>query len=231
MKCKGFIAYNSHFRFHISDFTPVVDIIKKYFPELSAAQLEQLAQLAELYKEWNGKINVISRKDIDNVIEHHILHSLAIAKAIQFEPGTDVLDLGTGGGLPGIPLAIYFEDVFFTCIDSRKKKAYVTQEIVKALQLTNCIALQQRAEEFKEKFDFVVCRAVAPIDKLKAWTEHLIKKDHANPLPNGILALKGGNPKSEIKLLPHYEFTEIYELSDYFDLEYYQEKYLMYLQM
>lgn len=206
-------------------------IIKKYFPELSKLQLEQLAHLAELYKEWNTKINVISRKDIDNVIEHHILHSLAIAKAIQFEPGTDVLDLGTGGGLPGIPLAIYFEDVFFTCIDSRNKKAYVTEEIVKALQLRNCIALQQRAEEYKEKFDFVVCRAVAPIDKLKAWTQHLFKEEQVNPMPNGIFALKGGNPKNEIRLLPHYEFTEIYKLSDYFDLEYYQEKYLMYLQM
>ncbi|MFK7951074.1 MAG: 16S rRNA (guanine(527)-N(7))-methyltransferase RsmG [Saprospiraceae bacterium] len=208
-----------------------VEVIKKYFPELSETQLSQLSQLAKLYTEWNAKINVISRKDIDNVVEHHILHSLAIAKAIQFDPGTDVLDLGTGGGLPGIPLAIYFDDVFFTCIDSRKKKAYVTQEIVKALQLKNCIALQQRAEEFKEKFDFVVCRAVAPIDKLKTWTEHLFKEDQANSLPNGILALKGGNPKNEIKLLPHYEFTEVYELSDYFDLEYYQEKYLMYLQM
>lgn len=208
-----------------------MDIIKKYFPELSTFQLEQLAKLAELYKAWNAKINVISRKDIDNVVEHHILHSLAIAKVIQFEPGADVLDLGTGGGLPGIPLAIYFDDVFFTCIDSRKKKALVTQEVIKALQLTNCIGLQQRAEEFKEKFDFVVCRAVAPIDKLKLWTEHLIKVDHVHPVPNGILALKGGNPKKEIQLLPHFEFTEIYELSDYFDLEYYQEKYLMYLQM
>ena len=209
----------------------LMNIIKKYFPELSDEQLNQLDKLAALYKEWNSKINVISRKDIDNVIEHHIMHSLAIAKVIQFEAGTDVLDLGTGGGLPGIPLAIYFDDVFFTCIDSRKKKAFVTQEIIKALQLTNCIAMQQRAEEFKEKFDFVVCRAVAPIDKLKSWTEHLIKQDHFNALPNGILALKGGNPKDEIKLLPHYEYTDVYQLSDYFEAEYYQEKYLMYLQM
>ncbi|MFT6937914.1 MAG: 16S rRNA (guanine527-N7)-methyltransferase, partial [Saprospiraceae bacterium] len=112
-------------------------ILKKYFPELTEKKLAQLSQLADLYKEWNDKINVISRKDIDNVIEHHILHSLAIAKAIQFKPGTDVLDLGTGGGLPGIPLAIYFEDSFFTLIDSRKKKAFVTQEVLKALELPN----------------------------------------------------------------------------------------------
>lgn len=208
-----------------------MNILQQYFPELTEQQLAQLVALAELYKEWNTKINVISRKDIDNVIEHHILHSLAIAKSIQFEPSSDVLDLGTGGGLPGIPLAIYFDDVFFTCIDSRKKKAFVTQEIIKALQLTNCRALQQRAEEYKAKFDFVVCRAVASIDKLKNWTEHLFKTEQINSVPNGIFALKGGNPKTEIKLLPHYEFTEIHELSDYFDLEYYEEKYLMYLQM
>ncbi len=207
------------------------NILKAYFPELSEQKIEQLHQLADLYKEWNSKINVISRKDIDNVIEHHILHSLAIAKAIQFEPGTDVMDLGTGGGLPGIPLAIYFEDAFFTLIDSRQKKAYVTQEIIKALQLRNCRALQMRSEEYKEKFDFVVCRAVAPIDKLKAWTEHLFKTTNENPMPNGIFALKGGDPKAELKLLPRYEYTEIYPLSKFFNLEYYNEKYLMYLQV
>jgi 16S rRNA (guanine527-N7)-methyltransferase len=205
-------------------------ILKKYFPELTEKQITQLHQLADLYKEWNSKINVISRKDIDNVIEHHILHSLAIAKVIQFEPGSDILDLGTGGGLPGIPLAIYFEDSYFTLIDSRKKKAFVTEEIVKALQLPNCRAMQQRAEEYKEKFDFVVCRAVAPIDKLRSWTYHLIKQDNYNAIPNGILALKGGNPKEEVKLLEKFEFTEVYPLRDFFKLEYYDEKYLMYLQ-
>ncbi|MFT5834478.1 MAG: 16S rRNA (guanine527-N7)-methyltransferase [Cognaticolwellia sp.] len=205
-------------------------ILKKYFPELTEKKLAQLSQLADLYKEWNDKINVISRKDIDNVIEHHILHSLAIAKAIQFKPGTDVLDLGTGGGLPGIPLAIYFEDSFFTLIDSRKKKAFVTQEVLKALELPNCRALQQRGEEYKEQFDFVVCRAVAPIDKLREWTRHLIKEEGINSVPNGILALKGGNPEKEIKLLPHYEFVDIFDLKDYFDLEFYKEKYLMYVQ-
>lgn len=207
-----------------------MSIIEEYFPELSETQLAQLEKLAELYKEWNAKINVISRKDIDNVVEHHILHALSIAKTMQFAPGTDVLDLGTGGGLPGIPLAIYFDDVFFTLIDSRQKKAYVTDEIVKAMGLTNCRALKMRAEEFKEKFDFVVCRAVAPIDKLRAWTLHLFKEENMNPVPNGIFALKGGNPKTEIKLLPHYEYIDIYDLSDYFDLEYYKEKYLMYVQ-
>lgn len=207
-----------------------MSILKKHFPELTEKQLAQLNQLADLYKEWNDKINVISRKDIDNVIEHHILHSLAIAKAIQFKPGTDVLDLGTGGGLPGIPLAIYFEDAFFTLIDSRKKKAFVTQEIAKALELPNCRALQQRAEEFKEQFDFVVCRAVAPIDKLREWTRHLIKDENINALPNGIFALKGGNPKSEIKLLDKHEYVDIFDLEKYFDLEYYKEKYLMYVQ-
>lgn len=207
-----------------------MSIIQKYFPELSEQQLAQLDKLADLYREWNSKVNVISRKDIDNVVEHHILHSLAIARAIQFTPGTDVLDLGTGGGLPGIPLAIYFEDVFFTLIDSRQKKAYVTHEIVKAMELTNCRALKMRAEEFKEKFDFVVCRAVAPIDKLRSWTTRLFKDEDINSMPNGIFALKGGNPKEEIKLLADYEFTDIFDLSDFFELEYYQEKYLMYVQ-
>jgi 16S rRNA (guanine527-N7)-methyltransferase len=207
-----------------------LSLLKQHFPELTEQQMTQFERLAALYVEWNSKINVVSRKDIMHIVEHHIMHSLAIAKVLHFRAGTEILDLGTGGGLPGIPLAIYFPECYFTLIDSRHKKAFVTQEIIKELGLENCRALQMRAEEFKEKFEFVVSRAVAPIDKLRAWTQHLLVSDNQNALPNGIITLKGGNPKAEQKLLEKFEYSEIYPLRKYFKSEYYEEKYLMYVQ-
>lgn len=219
-------AYLCNSKNHIAN----MDTLLQYFPDLSPMQQEQFAALGELYKEWNQKINVISRKDIDNVYAHHILHSLAITKMIHFVDGTEVLDLGTGGGLPGIPLAIFFPEAYFTLVDGRKKKAQVTTEIVQALGLQNAIAMQARGEELKRKFDFVVCRAVASIDKLKIWTQKSLKEEQYNTIPNGLIALKGGDVKKEIKLLPHYEFVETFNLKDYFDLPYYEEKHIIYVQ-
>ena len=207
-----------------------MDTLLQYFPDLTLTQRHQFEALGALYKEWNQKINVISRKDIDNVYDHHILHSLGIAKMIHFTEGTEVMDLGTGGGLPGIPLAILFPDVFFTLVDGRKKKALVTQEIVKELGLTNAIAMQARGEELKRRFDFVVCLAVASIDKLRLSTQHKFKTDHYNHIPNGLIALKGGDIDKELKLLQKFEFVEVYDLKDYFDLPYYEEKHIIYVQ-
>ncbi|MEZ4981764.1 MAG: 16S rRNA (guanine(527)-N(7))-methyltransferase RsmG, partial [Saprospiraceae bacterium] len=171
-----------------------MDLVKKYFPELPAATLEKLEGLEPLYREWNDKINVISRKDIDNFQEHHLLHSLAITKYIRFQPGTEVMDLGTGGGFPGIPLAIVFPEVKFYLIDGIMKKIRVVNEVAEALGLKNVEAHQKRAEELKGKtFDFVVSRAVAPIDKLYEWSYRLIHENHRNSMPNGLIALKGGN--------------------------------------
>ena len=207
-----------------------MDLLKKYFPELSPEQLILLEKLGPLYQDWNQKINVISRKDIDNLYAHHILHSLAITKEIQFNDGAQILDLGTGGGLPGIPLAIYFPKVNFTLIDSTRKKLVVVEEIVSALGLTNVKTKHTRAEELKQKFDFVICRAVAPLNKLKTWSNRLIQKKQLHALPNGLLTLKGGDIQSEINSLPKGEYIEVFPLKTYFEEEYYDKKYLIYLQ-
>ena len=207
-----------------------MEILLKYFPQLTEQQQQQLAQLGALYKEWNEKINVISRKDIDNVYDHHILHSLGITRLIHFAPGAEILDLGTGGGLPGIPLAIFFPKTKFTLIDGTRKKILVAEEIIGALGLTNVKARQIRAEELKQKFDFVVCRAVASLDKLVAWSFPLIKNKQQHALPNGLITLKGGDIQAELDALPRGSYTEVYPLSDFFDEEYYQEKYILYVQ-
>lgn len=204
--------------------------IKQYFPELDTEQLRQLEQLGALYREWNQKINVISRKDIDYVYDHHILHSLAIARFVQFEPGAEVLDLGTGGGLPGIPLAILFPETKFTLIDGTRKKITVVQDIVQALELKNVRALHQRAEEMKHKFDFVVCRAVASLDKLVGWSFPLLKKKQIHVVPNGLITLKGGDLKEEIKALGRGHFVDMEEVSAFFDDPYFEEKYVVYVQ-
>ncbi len=207
-----------------------MDIILKYFPKLSEKQKEQFAQLEPLYKEWNQKINVISRKDIDNLYPHHILHSLAIARLAFFAPGAEILDLGTGGGLPGIPLAILFPETQFTLVDGTRKKVLVANEIIQAIGLKNAQSRQVRAEEMKEKFDFVVCRAVASLDKLVEWSFPRIKKKQQHALPNGLITLKGGDIESEIKALPKSSYTEYYPLSDFFEEKYFQEKYVVYVQ-
>ena len=205
--------------------------ILSFFPKLSATQKDQFEQLLPLYKDWNDKINVISRKDIDNLYEHHVLHSLAIARLIEFKPGSTILDLGTGGGFPGIPLAIFYPKVQFTLIDGTRKKIHVVEEVAKALNLNNVIALQKRAEEFKGKrFDFVVTRAVANLEKLLSWTQKLIKIKDQHGLPNGLIALKGGKLNEEIKALSLGEVSEVYPISDFFDLDYFKEKYIVYVQ-
>jgi 16S rRNA (guanine527-N7)-methyltransferase len=208
-----------------------MEIIQTYFPQLSDVQVKQFQGLQSLYEEWNLQINVISRKDIENLYLHHVLHSLAIAKYIQFKPGTDILDLGTGGGFPGIPLAILFPECRFLLVDSIGKKLKVVEEVAQAIGLSNIETRHIRVEEIKDrKFDFVVTRAVATLDKLFYWSKKLIKTKHINALPNGIIALKGGDVRAEIKLLPRGEYAEITPLQKYFKESFFEEKALVYIQ-
>ncbi len=207
-----------------------MELILKYFPDLTEHQKSQFAQLGDLYKEWNDKINVISRKDIDNIYLHHVLHSLAIAKVMQFKEGTKVLDLGCGGGFPGIPMAIMFPDVQFTLIDGTRKKIRVVNEVAEAIGLTNAKGVHVRAEEHKEQYDFVITRAVALVEKLVNWTHKLIHNKHKNSFPNGIIALKGGNVVEEIAQTTNKVSSEVYPIKDIFDEEYYAEKYVIYIQ-
>ena len=187
--------------------------------------------MGKLYPEWNAKVNLISRKDIDNLYERHILHSLSIAKEFNFVAGTEILDIGTGGGFPGIPLAVFFPEVTFHLIDGTLKKIKVVQDIIEKLSLENATAQQVRAEELKKrKFDFITARAVAPLPQLKIWGQKFFKQRGMNPMPNGLIALKGGNVKLEIKALPKGEYTEVYPISEYFEEDYFKEKYIIYLQ-
>ncbi len=205
--------------------------ILQLLPQLSQQQVEQLEALKDLYTRMNEKVNVISRKDIDNIYDHHVLHSLFINNIISFTNGTDILDLGTGGGFPGIPMAIIYPDVRFLLVDGRGKKIMVVQEIIEELGLKNVTAKHIRAEEIKNrKFDYVVCRAVASIDKLISWSRPLLKNKQNNAIPNGIFAWKGGNVKKELELIPRHEYTETYPLKEYSNYEYYQEKYILYIQ-
>lgn len=208
-----------------------MDCILKNFPDLDERQQACFQQLGPLYAEWNQQINLISRKDIESLYEHHILHSLGIAKVVKFKPETSVLDLGTGGGLPGIPLAILFPETRFTLIDGTGKKVKVVQDIAQRLELDNVKALHIRAEEMKGKFDFVVSRGVATLDKLAQWSFRLIDiHNQRHALPNGLLTLKGGNLKAEINLLPRDSYVELFPLSKYFEDPYYEEKYIVYVQ-
>jgi len=207
------------------------ELLKGKFPKITKTQLDQLMVLPDLYKEWNDKINVISRKDIDAVFDHHILHSLSIAMKFSFVEGSKVLDLGTGGGLPGIPLAILFPEVYFKLIDGTAKKIRVVNDIIERLGLKNVVGQQMRAEELREQFDFVVTRAVAKIDKLKEWSLPLIKDAQQHAIPNGLIALKGGNIKEELALLSKRDYYELTSLVPLLDLPYYDEKYMVYLQL
>ena len=186
--------------------------------------------LQPLYAEWNEQINVISRKDIDQLYGHHVLHSLAVAKLVSFLPGAHVLDLGTGGGLPGIPLAILFPETNFTLIDARAKKMIVVEDIARRLGLTNVEHLHGRAEELKKKFDFVLARAVTSIDKLYNWSMPLIHVQHKHALPNGLIAFKGGKIDAELRLLPKKSYHEVYPVQKFFPEPYFKEKYLVYVQ-
>lgn len=199
----------------------MIDIITKYFPDLTDLQCQQYEMLDALYRDWNSKINVISRKDIDNLYEHHVLHSLAIAKVLRFKPSTEILDFGTGGGFPGIPLAIMFPQCRFHLIDGIGKKIRVATEISKAIGLTNVEALQRRGEEETRKFDFVVSRAVMPLPDLMKLIRKNIRKEQHNALPNGLLCLKGGDLHEELK--PFKNIVEVYSLNDFFDEEWYRE--------
>ena len=199
----------------------MIDIITKYFPDLTDLQCQQYEMLDALYRDWNSKINVISRKDIDNLYEHHVLHSLAIAKVLRFKPSTEILDFGTGGGFPGIPLAIMFPQCRFYLIDGIGKKIRVATEISKAIGLTNVEALQRRGEEETRKFDFVVSRAVMPLPDLMKLIRKNIRKEQHNALPNGLLCLKGGDLHEELK--PFKTIVEVYPLNDFFDEEWYRE--------
>ena len=202
-------------------------IIFHYFPNLSENQKSQIEQLGPLYKEWNLKINLISRKDIENIYVNHVLHSLAIAKIISFKPGTEVIDVGTGGGFPGIPLAILFPETNFYLVDSIGKKITVVKEVAAALGLNNVRAEQIRAEEVRGNYDFVVSRAVARMKEFYGWVHNKIKEESKNSLDNGILYLKGGDLEEEMNELkcPY----RIYNLSDYFKEEFFETKHVVFV--
>lgn len=200
--------------------------IHTYF-QLTELQAQQFAALEVLYPEWNEKINLISRKDIDNLEEHHLLHSLAIAKVLHFKPGTTILDVGTGGGFPGIPLAILFPECNFTLIDSIGKKIRVAEDIAKRIGLTNVTCIQERVEDEKNKFQFIVSRAVMPLPDLVKLVRKNISHDQHNALPNGLIVLKGGDLNAEIRPFSHdAEVTELYSI---FPTEWFKEKRAIYL--
>ncbi|MDD3080332.1 MAG: 16S rRNA (guanine(527)-N(7))-methyltransferase RsmG [Paludibacter sp.] len=204
-----------------------MELILKYFKNLSELQIRQFEALYDLYLDWNSKINVISRKDIENLYEHHILHSLAIAQIINFKPGTCILDVGTGGGFPGIPLAILFPEVKFTLIDSIGKKIKVGTEVSNAIGLKNVTLKHERVQEEKARFDFVVSRAVMPLDDLVKLVRKNVAKEAKNAMPNGLICLKGGELQHEI--LPYKNIADTHEISDYFNEEYFKTKKVVYV--
>ena len=206
-----------------------MQIIDKYFPDLSQKQKEQFQNLDTLYREWNAKINVISRKDIDNLYEHHVLHSMAIAKIVRFKAGTSILDFGTGGGFPGIPLAILFPECRFRLIDGTGKKVNVASEVAKSIGLDNVEAVHRRGEEEKGKFDFIVSRAVMPMPDLVKIVRKNISTKQQNSIANGIIVLKGGDLIAELK--PYHKIVEVTPISRFFDEEWFKEKDVIYLPM
>lgn len=204
-------------------------VIEKYFTELTVRQREQIAALDGLYHEWNARINVISRKDIDNLYEHHVLHSMAIGRMLRFKAGTEILDFGTGGGFPGIPLAILFPECRFTLIDGTGKKIRVAQEVAHAIGLENCQPVHRRGEDEKGKYDFVVSRAVMPLPDLARIVKKNISRTQHNAMPNGIICLKGGDLQEETR--PFKNIVQVTPLTDWFTEEWMKEKYCIYLPM
>jgi len=204
-----------------------MEILTKYFPDLTDQQMDQFGRLGSLYEEWNSQINVISRKDIEQLYERHVLHSLAIAKIIQFKPKTTILDVGTGGGFPGIPLAILFPETSFMLIDSIGKKIKVVTEVASALKLTNVTTEHTRVEEVKQKFDFVVSRAVTAFPRFISMVQTKVANKSNNDLPNGILYLKGGDFEEEIE--PFRKQIQVYELQSFFQEEFFETKRLIHM--
>lgn len=205
-----------------------VGALYKYFPNLTNKQKEQFVLLADLYKDWNLKINVVSRKDIDELYVRHVIHSLGIAKILKFLPGSKVIDVGTGGGFPGIPLAIYFPEVHFHLIDGRAKKIKVVNEVANALELSNVVGQAIRAEELKMRFDFITARAVTQLDRLTLWCERLMERQEQNAIPNGLIAFKGGDLTEELKSIKNYR--EVVDIFKYFPIPYFEEKRILYIQ-
>ncbi len=215
--------------------TPAVELIYKYFPKLSSRQREQFEMLLPLYSDWNEKINVISRRDIENLYEHHVLHSLSIAKVIQFKPGTKVLDIGTGGGFPGIPLAIIFPETNFHLVDSIKKKISVVEAVAADLDLKNVTTEWNRVESISGKYHFIVSRAVSYLRTLYTWSKSKISNEQFNDLKNGLLNLKGGDIMDEIETLKSsissgQPYIQSFPVSDFFIEEYFREKWVVYVE-
>jgi 16S rRNA (guanine527-N7)-methyltransferase len=205
-----------------------MDLIQKYFPDLSNRQLEQFAALQPFYEEWNAAINVISRKDMEHFYERHVLHSLAIAKVLKFKNRTAILDIGTGGGFPGIPLAIMFPKANFHLVDSIGKKIRVVQNAIGYLELENAKAEQIRAEQIKQSYDFVISRAVTALPKFYKWASYKVRRKNGfNDIPNGILYLKGGEFQEELKSLNRKH--QLYPISDFFEEEFFETKFVVYI--
>jgi 16S rRNA (guanine527-N7)-methyltransferase len=204
-------------------------IIAKYFPYLTPDQKEKFILLGPLYEEWNSKINVISRKDFENFYVHHVLHSLAIQRVISFSPGTKILDVGTGGGFPGVPLAILFPDTMFTLLDSIQKKIKVVTAVTGQLGLKNVIPVRSRAEEHGEKYDFVISRAVSAFPDFVSLTSQRVKPGGFNSLPNGIICLKGGDLEQELK--GYRSSIRVWKIEQFFDEPYFTEKQIIYLEV
>ncbi len=202
--------------------------VEKYFTSLSHDKKDKLRSLEAIYSGWNSRINLVSRKDMDNFVLHHVIHSLSISNIIKFRPGTRILDAGTGGGLPGIPLAIVFPDVSFTLVDSIRKKVNVVEDIRETLDLQNVKALWSRIEDIKDKFDFVISRAAAPFPDLVKWTRKLICGPSMNKLPNGLIALKGGNLEEELINFPQ---CQVFNIRYFLDEEYFGGKKIVYMEV
>lgn len=206
---------------------PYFELLPKYFPELSEKQLNQFEQLWEFYHEWNAKINVISRKDIDELYLRHVLHSLSIAQIFKFKEGTKILDVGTGGGFPGVPLSIYFPEVDFTLIDSIGKKIKVVNEVINALKIRNAMGTQVRAEEIKGHFDIVVSRAVTQLPKFVSWVSGKIKKGNSSGVGNGIIYIKGGDLEEELMEI-NWSY-EVYDIPTFFKEDFFETKKVVHL--